>query len=400
MTIRPPAPAEPSADPPKTGYDLVDSLGEYRITRSRESGRLFAEWYDAKRRQVRRVSLRTKKVSEAVEKVQAAIDKDATGDPRPFLKEEMLNTVDELLDWHRVHVETLPSAATEKIHLDILKEHFGARRPASLGEADFDRFRDLLKAKGRKVTYVSRILTTLRSACRKAHKKNRLSKPIRVPEYATKRIKDKAPKKGPALSAREWAAIFDEITSPHLLLASVLLVNTGSRITAVLQCTTAQIDLPGNLIDLNVPEQEETTKRRPTQPITGTLRPWLERLPPGPLVRWRGKPVQEIDTAFDAAVARARQKGKLDKKANSYSARHTLGRHFRSNEIDTEEIGAWLANGAVPDSTTLVYAPWEPAYLINCRRAVEAFVREINRHTERWDLLRPYAVKPGWRDRA
>jgi hypothetical protein len=400
MSKRPPAATETSENTPKTGYDHVDTIGEYKITRSRVSGGLFLEWYDAASRQVRRVSLKTKKVSQAVEKVQAAIDKGATGDPRPFLKEEMLNTVDELLDWHRAHVEKLPSAATERIHIDILKEQFGPRRPTSLREEDFDRFRDLMKAKGRKITYTSRILTTLRSALRKGYQKDRLTKLIKVPEYATKRIKDKAPKKGPALNAREWAAIFDEINSPHLLFTSVLLINIGARITALLQCTTAQLDLPGNLIDLNVPEQEETTKRRPNQPITATLRPWLERLPPGHLVRWRGKPIEEIDTAFDAAVARAIEKEKLSKKANTYSARHTLGRLFRSKEIDTEEIGTWLANGEVPDSTTLIYAPWEPVYLINCRRAVEEFVREINRYTERWDLLRPYTVKPGWRKKS
>ncbi len=44
----------------------------------------------------------------------------------------------------------------------------------------------------------------------------------------------------------------------------------------------------------------------------------------------------------------------------------------------------------------LIYCPWEPDYLINCRKAAEKFVREINRYTRKWDLLRPYAVKPSY----
>jgi hypothetical protein len=34
--------------------------------------------------------------------------------------------------------------------------------------------------------------------------------------------------------------------------------------------------------------------------------------------------------------------------------------------------------------------------LINCRKAAEKSVREINRYTRKWNLLKPYAVKPGY----
>ncbi len=44
----------------------------------------------------------------------------------------------------------------------------------------------------------------------------------------------------------------------------------------------------------------------------------------------------------------------------------------------------------------MIYCPWEPDYLENCREAAEAFVREINKHTRKWDLLRPYCVKPSY----
>lgn len=34
----------------------------------------------------------------------------------------------------------------------------------------------------------------------------------------------------------------------------------------------------------------------------------------------------------------------------------------------------------------------------NAIAAVEAFVREVNKHTKKWDLEKPYTVKPGWKE--
>jgi site-specific recombinase XerC len=128
--------------------------------------------------------------------------------------------------------------------------------------------------------------------------------------------------------------------------------------------------------------------------LTSTLRPWIENLPDGHLITYRGKPIAEADTAFNSAVRRS----KIAKKANTYSIRHSLARYMLKRGIDLEEIGIWLGHGNHdPDTdTTLIYCPWEPDYLINCRNAAEAFVREINRYTRKWDLLSPYAVKPGY----
>jgi hypothetical protein len=71
---------------------------------------------------------------------------------------------------------------------------------------------------------------------------------------------------------------------------------------------------------------------------------------------------------------------------------------MRKMSVELEEIGISLGHGNHdPETeTTLIYCPWEPEYLINCRKAAEAFVREINTHTRKWDLLRPYCVKPNY----
>jgi integrase len=215
---------------------------------------------------------------------------------------------------------------------------------------------------------------------------------LKIPEFAKARHTRNAPLKGPVLSAAEWAKVIDAVVEPHTLLLVILLIHTGSRVSALLEATAAQIDWTENTIDLNPKGRDPTDKRRPVLPIFDTLRPWLENLPEGHLIRYRGKPIAEADTAFKATVRRSG----IDKKANAYSARHSLGRVFRRAEIKTEEIGVFLGNGKIPDEseTTLVYSPWEPEYLINCRRAVEAFMREINSHTVKWDLARPYTFMP------
>jgi hypothetical protein len=34
----------------------------------------------------------------------------------------------------------------------------------------------------------------------------------------------------------------------------------------------------------------------------------------------------------------------------------------------------------------------------NAIAAVEAFVREVNKHTKKRDLEKPYTIKPGWKE--
>ena len=256
-------------------------------------------------------------------------------------------------------------------------------------------FRDELLAQKCRITYVSRILVTCRSAAKRAYDNKHALVLLAVPEFAKARHKRNVPLKGPVLTPQEWAKVIDGIVAPHTLLLVILLIHTGSRVTALLEATAAQIDWTENTIDLNPKGRDPTDKRRSVLPIFDTLRPWLENLPEGHLIRYRGKPIAEADTAFIATVRRA----KIGKKANTYSARHSLGRWFRQAGIDTEEIGVFLGNGKIPEETevTLVYSPWAPEYVVNCRRAVEAFVREIGAYTVKWDLSRPYATKPNWK---
>jgi integrase len=377
------------------GYALIEKYGHYWLVQARASGRYYVRWYDAGARQTRGASLVTNKSSEAHERMRFLVDLNVTGDPRLYLKKKPLVTVGELLDdaWD-THLKNLPSAEAAGIARDILKRELGDKRLSAMVLQDYDGFRDRLKAQDLSLGYVSRILSVLRSSANRAHKNKRITIRLEVPEYQPRSKKTKLKKKGPLLETRELAAIIDAIAAPHLLLLVILLIHCGARVGALLDAIASMIDLQQSLFDLNPPGREATNKGRPILPIPTTLRPWIEELPDGPIITYRGVAIAEADTAFTNAV----RLSKIDKKANFYSIRHTLARYMRRQRVDLEEIGIYLGHGNHnPETeTTLIYCPWEPDYLINCRKAAEKFVREINRYTRKWNLLKPYAVKPGY----
>lgn len=376
-------------------YALIEKYGYYGLVQARASGRCYASWYDAEARQTRRASLGTNKSSEAHEKMRFLTDLNVTGDPRPYLKKKPLVTVAALLDdaWD-TYLKHLPSAEAALIARHILEREFGDKRMSAMVLQDFDQFRDRLKAQGLSVGYVSRILSVLRASANRALKNKKITVRLEVPEYQPRSKKKKLKKKGPLLETRELAAIIDAIGSPHLLLLVVLLIHFGARVGAMLDAVASMLDLEQCLFDLNPPGREATNKGRPVLPIPTTLRAWIEDLPDGPIITYRGVAIAEADTAFSNAV----RLSKIGKKANFYSIRHTLARYMRKQRVDLEEIGIYLGHGNHnPETeTTLIYCPWEPDYLINCRKAAEKFVREINRYTRKWNLLKPYAVKPGY----
>ena len=208
---------------------------------------------------------------------------------------------------------------------------------------------------------MSRILSVLRSSANRALENKKTTVKLKVPEYQPRSKKKGLKKKGPLLTCQEIAAIIDQINDQHLLLLMILLIHLGARVGAILDAIKAQIDLEQNLFDLNPPGRETTNKGRPVLPIPATLRPWLEDLPDGPLITYRGAAIAEADTGFNSAVDRS----KIGKKANTYSIRHSLSRYMRKQRVDLEEIGIYLGHGNHdPETeTTLIYCPWEPEYL-------------------------------------
>jgi len=118
----------------------------------------------------------------------------------------------------------------------------------------------------------------------------------------------------------------------------------------------------------------------------------------GPIVSYREKPVKSIKTAYRKLVRKSGLKGRV----NSTSIRHTLGRYMENvAKVPGRETSLFL--GHIPvgkKKTTRRYSgidPYAPEYMSNAIATVEAFVREVNLHTKKWNLEKPFTLKPDWK---
>jgi integrase len=370
-------------------YITVEKIGDFGVCRHKGTPNLYVSAYIAETGSMVYRSLHTASMENACIQVRGLVDRGVTGDPAEALVQKPLRTVAEVLEFYRPTVEEQASAEFGGVAIDRMIRLMGGQALQTMVKSDFDRFRDAALAEGISLSTVHRTLTVLRSACNVAANERRLPRhhvPA-VPYYYTKNHARSAKPKGRVMTPQEIAAVIDTVEFLHLLIAIVYLVNTASRIGAILEATAAQIDRTYGLIHLNARDRVQTDKWRPTLPITATLEPWTRDLPPGFIVNWRGEPVREIDTGFEAACRRA----KLPGGENTYSIRHALGRFMLAQGVEPLEISLFLGHVRPPDSieTTLVYSPFRPDYLLNAKPAVETFVREIASHAKRHNILSP-----------
>ncbi|MBB4366647.1 hypothetical protein GGD65_007720 [Bradyrhizobium sp. CIR18] len=370
-------------------YITLTKIGEYGVCQDKGTPNFYVSVYLPGKGSMIYRSLRTTNLEDACVQVRSLVDRGVKGDPAEALVQRPLRTVGEVLEFYRPTAEGQASAEFGGIAIDRMTRLMGGQALQSMVKSDFDRFRDAALDEGISLSAIHRTLTVLRSACNLAANERRLPRhhvPA-VPYFYTKNHARSAPPKGRVMTTREIAAVIDALDFLHLLIAVVYLVNTASRIGAILDATAAQINRVHGLIHLNAHDRVQTDKWRPTLPITATLEPWTRELPPGFIVNWRGEQVGEIDTGFEAACRRA----KLPGGENTYSIRHALGRYLLMKGVEPLEISLFLGHVRPPDSieTTLVYSPFSPDYLFKAKTAVEAFVREIDSFTTRRKILSP-----------
>lgn len=370
-------------------YVHFTKIGEFGVVQDKGTPNFYVSAYVREKGITVYRSLRTTNLEDACVQVRSLVDRGVTGDPAEALVQKPLRTVAEVLEFFKPYVEKHAAAEAEGIAIARMMRLMGDQVLQTMVPSKFESFRDTALAEGISLSTVARILTVLRSACKTAVKERRLAShhAPHVPYFWTKKDSRNAKPKGRVMPPREIAAAIDQFDFIHLLTTTVYLLNTASRVGAILDATSAQIDRENGLFYLNPAEHMQTDKWRAALPITSTLEPWTRDLPPGPLVYWRGEQVHEIDTGFSAACRRA----KLAGGENTYSIRHSVSRFMLKQGVEPLEIGLWLGHIRPPDSveTTLVYSPFCPDYLINAKAAVEQFVREIASHCRRHDILNP-----------
>ncbi|KQK30446.1 tyrosine-type recombinase/integrase [Bosea thiooxidans] len=379
----------------RVAYIEIGRIGPYALVRHSQSNQLFIGWYNAETRQVVRASLRTDNAVEGAVKVQALVDRGVSGDPRPHLKKAAPQTLRMVLEAHRAVVAKLASAEAETIHIDLIqRSDIADRTVASLVPRHWEELRDAWLAEGKAIGTVSRRISTARAALRRAQDNGDIPSFRKVPEFRNKQHIRSAKPKGAVLSISELARFYDGCTEPHLQAWFALLLGTAARTAAILDLTDGSFDREAGLIRLNPEGRMQTNKWRPCLPAHAHLLPWMDELPPGPTIAYRGQPLKSVKKGRAGAVRRAG----LDLRANSYSVRHSLARYMTRQGVDREQIGVWLGHVAPSESpeTTLIYSPYAPDFLIDAKRATEDFVAEIAAKAKTSLLEPPLGVRMAW----
>jgi integrase len=380
-------------------FERFEEHGQYWITRNVGTKTFYVQWYDADSRQTRRASLKTKSSSEATKKVEKLIANDVTGDPREALAKKPMEFVGQALEYYRTEyvAELRSKDAAESAIDNFLLPRLGSRRIASFRKKDSLDFAKQLEKEGHANSYVSRILSILRSAFNRAEDDDKIPRAPKVPEVRREAEKDAEPLRGRQLTIPELAHLFDCVADLHVLKFLNAEVNSAARPEAILEARAEQIEWAHSLFELNPVGRKQTKKFRPFMRIATTWRPWLEPITSGPIVSYAGQPVKSVKKAMQGLVKRSGLKGRI----NATSIRHTLGRYMENvAHVPEREISLFM--GHIPVSkkkSTRRYTPanpYHPKYMINAIAAVEAFVREINMQTKKWDLEKPGVVKPGW----
>ena len=214
--------------------------------------------------------------------------------------------------------------------------------------------------------YIKRILTVGKAALNDAYKEGELSAaPYVIPG-------EDAPAKDLVLSVAQSAALWDAAKQPHERMMLALLYGTLARPEAALALRREYADLDRRLLTTNPPGRKQTKKYRPVVPVGDFLLPWLESAPAGPLVAWRGKPIDSFKTAW----RRMRGDAGLPKEAVPKTIRHTMATELRAAGVPEAEIQGFLGHRAYGGKTE-VYAKYRPDYLGAAVAAIDGYMARV-----------------------
>jgi len=238
---------------------------------------------------------------------------------------------------------------------------------------------------------ISRDLAALRGALSWAWKCQLIDHPpfiADIPQH------QKAPPRDRILTMTELAAILEACRGmperEHLVRFIVIELGTAGRPQAVLELTDMNIDLKRNLIDPNQPGRRHLRKRRAIVPIARAVRPWVVGIE-GKIIRYRvelasknrkpGGPThheratQWIRRAWNAACADAKIAGATPK-----TLRHTMLTWLAERGVPYEQR-QMLAGHSPQGTTARNYEHLSPGYLKDAVKQIDAFFRELAKHT-------------------
>ena len=284
--------------------------------------------------------------------------------------------------WQR-HASKLASARSQRVAMEYLSEFFAGALISDLTVRRQEEFIEWLSRKDLSSSYIKKILGAGKWALNYAWKRQEISSSphiLTVPENRPSMTR---------LELDEIVELFDAIEQHHLFMFVMLALNTLSRPGALLELKVDQCDLSRDLTHLNPDGRNQTKKRRPIVPISQTLRPFIEAIPEGYLIQFRGKPVRSIKTAWRKMVRRAG----LRQDITPMTLRRTMARELRRRGVQPWDL-AGLMGHVAQESTTEIYAEYDPEYLKQAIQAIDAYLAEVNERTRHTKLRASCVLGP------
>lgn len=339
-------------------------IGDYWLSQNRH-GVWCRTWYDPTTRHVRVASLGTRDFESAILRLAEWIvlhDRITRADPTDLPVAVVLDR------YYEHHGSKIASADATKRAVAQLKAFYGDASVAGLTldrQGQFER--ELLEA-GKAPAYIGRIQTVLKAALRRAYKNQEIT---HVPYI---RVLGSNAQRERVLTLEECAALFNAAPPEHLFRFLLLAFNTLSRPGALLDLQPFQADLGRRRLNLNPPGRAQTKKFRPVVPITDTLLPWLREWRDLPYYVHTAKAPRAPLSSIKTAWRKLRRRAGLGPDVDPYTIRHTMASEMRRRSVPKWEVEGWLGHDG---GTTDIYAKFDPDYLAQGARAIDAFFAEL-----------------------
>jgi len=339
------------------------SIGDYYLSQHRTSPNWCATWFDKSSRQTRRASLGTVDFREAQLKLAEWVVKHGERrDERP--EDVLLDTV--WVRYYEHHGSKVRSKEAIRYGLKKWSDYFAGLAVADLTLKRQEAFVEHLKNAGCSAGYINRIFSSGIAALNWAYKHQEIT---HVPFI------QKPPKGGQRqriLALEETAALFNAIQHDRLFMYCAIAFNTLARPEAILELQPFQVDFEAGLLDLNPQGRVQTKKHRPVVPLTKTLASCLTGAPGAHYVEWRGRPVKSIQKLFRDT----RKRAGLSDDVSPYTIRHTMASQLRKRGVPQWEVQGFM--GHKTGGTTEIYAKYDPSYLSEAARAIDAYFAELH----------------------
>jgi integrase len=359
---------------PRYNSDQPFQIGDFWLSKRAKSDAWYRTWFDSEARQTRRISLGTPDFDEAK---QALTDWFVLYHTKTEEAPEETTLAELFARYYEQYGSKLRSRGNVQRYLRYwLDFHKTATVKEACALHRQQAYRDYLANEvGLGKNSIRQVLTIGKAALNWAWKRSEISS---VPYIKLVKVPNPPPK-GRPLEIEEVATLIDA-ADYHLKAFILMMISATARNRAILDLTFEQVDFRYDLVDLNPKGREQTLKFRPKVKIPGTLKPWLARQKEisqtGHVIEFKGAPVKSIRTAWRTL----RQATNLDDAVQPYGLRHTMARWLRKSSVPAWEVAAQLGHKSPDVSTTEIYAPFDPSYLLKSTAAIDAFLTEVALH--------------------